>query len=117
MVPTTRSDNYWDSHSSSQIGLLPTEHPDKRLNWKDLVIGVGIGDPHKEYGTEADLRKLKQKGNWKLIQDTIGEKTLQFKKHTVGFSAVDDSGRRWDMSTGTGSEDKSLKPMPQLNIE
>jgi hypothetical protein len=53
--------------------LFPTEHQDKRLNQKDLAIGVRIGDPHKEYITEADLRKSKQKGNWKLIQDTIGE--------------------------------------------
>jgi hypothetical protein len=134
-----RRDNYWDYHSSSRTGLFPPEHQDKRLSRKDLVIGVGIGGHRKAYSTEEDLWKSKQRGNWKLIQDTIGEtpvlvyhdpnnytsavydrrigeKTIQFKENTVGISAVDNSGQRWNMLTGTGPEDKSLRAIPHLNI-
>ena len=134
-----RRDNYWDYHSSSRTGLFPTEHQDKRLNRKDLVIGVSIGEHRKAYSAEEDLWKSNQKGSWKLIQDTIGEipvlvyhdpdnytsavydrreegKTIQFEKNTEWIVAVDESGRKWDMLTGTGHEDKSLKAIPHLNI-
>ena len=134
-----RRDNYWDYHSSSRTGLFPTEHEDKRLYRKDLVIGVRLGEIQKAYSTDKDDWKSGKKGRWKLIQDTVGEtpvlvyhdpdnyatavydrrvagETLSFADTVEGYSAEDASGNTWNMLTGSGPEGKQLRPVPHMNI-
>ena len=44
-----RRDNYGGYHSSSDTGLFPPEHRNRKLERKDLVIGVNLGDQQKAY--------------------------------------------------------------------
>lgn len=135
-----RHDNYSDYHRSRRTGLFETEQVDDRLGEKDLVIGVVGNGQHKAYPLNKRLWKTKNKDQWQLVQDTIGDipivvfyhpemyatgvfdrrladgKVLEFAPQTEGFYGKDTQGGMWNLLTGQGAEEQVLKSIPHMNV-
>jgi hypothetical protein len=135
-----RNDNYRDYHGSSRTGLFSPENRDKRLREKDRVIGVIVGSQQKAYSLKKKLWKTRKKGEWRLVQDQIGDvpvlvfhdpenyatavydrrledgSVLEFTENAQGYRAADATGGQWNLLTGEGSEDKTLTPLPHVGI-
>ncbi len=134
-----RRDNYLGYHGSSQTGLFPTENHDRRLDNKDLVIGVSVEGRQKAYPIGKKHWKTAKQKVWKLVEDeiagipilvyhdpenyassvykrTVGDSVLVFGEGVKGAMARDIGGSVWNLLTGAGSEGRSLVPVPHLNI-
>jgi len=134
-----RRDNYRSYHSSSDTGLFPPEHRDKRLGRKDLVFGVALGEHQKAYSLQEKLWETDRSGSWRLIQDAIGEvpvvvyhdpgnfsstvyrrkvgeNVIRFAGPAEGVMAIDTDRRSWNLLTGIGSDGAILEAVPHLNI-
>ncbi len=135
-----RRDSYRDYHTSHRTGLFAPKNTDDRLSDKDWVIGVTIGTQQKAYRLKKKLWKGTEKGKWRLIQDVIGEipimiyhdpenyatavyerraedgKVLEFESESDGRRVSDRSGAKWDLLTGRGTEGRTLKPIPHMNV-
>ena len=133
-------DNYKDYHRSRRTGLFETEQVDDRLNQKNLVIGVVGNGQHKAYPLNRKIWKTKNKNQWHLIQDTLGDipivvfhnpemyatgvfdrrlangEILEFEQQWEGFYGKDVQGRTWNLLTGAGTENQVLKPIPHMNV-
>lgn len=135
-----RHDNYADYHRSRRTGLFETERVDDRLSEKDLVIGVVTDGLRKAYPLNKKHWKTKQKNQWKLVQDTLGEipivvfhdpemyatatfdrrlgdgTILEFQTQTEEFYGTDANGGTWNLLTGSGPEGQKLKPILHMNV-
>ncbi len=135
-----RHDTYRDYHGSFKTGLFPPERHDKRLRDKDRVIGVIVGSQQTAYPLKKKFWKTKKKGEWRLVQDQIGDTpvlvfhdpenyasavydrrledgiVLEFAENAQGYRAADTTGGQWNLLTGEGSEDKMLTPLPHVGV-
>ena len=134
-----RRDNYRDYHASARTGLFPTEHQDRRLNAKDLVLGVRMDESTRSYPLGKKRWQTKRKGAWHLVLDELegvpllvyhdpenfasavyirrdAERVLEFLPTVEGYFAEDADGVRWNLLNGTGPEGKRMEPVPHLNV-
>jgi hypothetical protein len=135
-----RLDNYAEYHKSRRTGLFETEQIDDRLKEKDLVIGVIAKGQHKAYQLNKKHWKSKEKKQWKLVQDVLGEipvvvfhdpdmyatgvydrrladgTVVEFENQTEGYYGTDNKGRRWNLLTGIGPENLKLKSISHMNV-
>ncbi|MBT5832197.1 MAG: DUF3179 domain-containing protein [Candidatus Latescibacteria bacterium] len=135
-----RHDNYAEYHKSRRTGLFETERVDDRLREKDLVIGVIANGQHKAYPLNKKYWKTKEKKQWQLVQDMLGEMPIvvfhdpdmhatgvfdrrledetvvEFVGRTDGHQGIDSDGGRWNLLTGSGPAGHALKSIPHMNV-
>jgi len=136
-----RRDAYIEYHVSNRTGLFQTEHKDKRLNPKDMVIGVKTDHHQKAYPLKHPYWKMSQnRSSTKMIQDELDgipilvyfnaetyatavydrrlneTKQITFEKETQNHFAHDTQGNTWHLLTGQGPDGQFLKPIPHVRV-
>ena len=133
-------DVYEGYHNSQRTGLFDPTTVDKRLDLKEIVIGVRLENHREAYPLSRLDRGGQGETDARLIQDHIGQIpvlvyhdpntyftavydrrspsgfTHCFPEETSGNQVLDAQGDRWNILTGEGPNDKVLRRIPHVNI-